>query len=95
MRVQWGELRRFTFWRDVLERTARTGVQATAAAVIAGGLLHHFIHNTLWTLWMEAVQIGVAAAVLCVLTGLGSIFVPGNDPRTGSMLSAPKQPPGG
>lgn len=60
----------WTFWKDAIERTVRTFVQAFAASLVVTGLDD----------WQSALAIGAGAGVLAVATSLaGSQMGSSND----------------
>lgn len=54
------------FWRDAIERAIKTFAQATLATLGMGQI------DVLNTNWVGAVSVGAGAAVVSVLTSLGS-----------------------
>jgi ABC-type enterobactin transport system permease subunit len=70
-----------SYWQDTIERTVRTAVQASAAAVLAlwidAGSLNDLDWNTLW-------QVAVYASAFTILTALAGKTV--GDSNSPSLL---------
>lgn len=70
-----------SFWKDTLERTARTAVQASAAAVLALWIQAGSFSALDWSaMW----QVAVFASGFTILTALAS--KPVGDPESPSLL---------
>jgi hypothetical protein len=85
-----GQLATASFWIDLAERTLRTFCQTAGGALLVGSTNIVPIPQLPF---LTAVEIGGSAALLTLLTGLGSIAVPGSDPQTASFLPPPSQTP--
>ena len=68
------------FWRDTIERAIKTAAQ-TAVAMIGTGLV-----GILDVDWLNVVSVTVVAALLSVLTSIGSTGI--GDRKTASVLSS-------
>ena len=66
------------FWRDAIERAAKTAAQ-TAVAMIGTGLV-----GILDVDWAQVASVSAVAALLSILTSVGS--GPAGDPGTASLV---------
>lgn len=71
------------FWADLLERAARTFVQAFAAALVASET------SAGWSVWASAAVAGLASAASAVMAVLTK---PIGDGSTASMITSPPAP---
>ena len=76
------------FWNDAAERALKTFVQALIVALLGG----QQAFNVFTVDWKGAIGIALGAAVVSLLTSIGSSFK--GDPTSASLVSKPKVPGG-